>query len=462
MFFERIYDTDLAQASYVIGCQSNGEAVVIDARRDTDVYHRIAAANGLKIVAVTETHVHADYLSGTRELAADTGATLYVSGEGGPDWLYDFEASLLTDGGTITLGNITLTAAHTPGHTPEHLMFLVTDGAFSQDPGYALTGDFVFCGDLGRPDLLDEAAGGVDTRFIGAQQMFASLRHRFLTLPDHVQVHPAHGAGSACGKALGAVPSSTVGYERLNAWWGKYLEADDEEGFVAELLEGQPDAPAYFGRMKRQNLAGPAVLGERRPLAELDAAQVAAWLAANEATFVDTRSQTDVHRGTVAGSVNIPAIKSMATYGAWAIDPERDRRPLVLLADGPASAQAMWDHLIRVGIDDVSGYVTSIEGLPHHTPRLVQPDEVADFDKALLLDVRAKSEHEAGKVPGSEQLHGGRVLWNLEKLPNSGTIVTYCQSGVRSSVVASTLRHAGYDVVELEGSYAAWAAQQAK
>lgn len=462
MFFERIYDTDLAQASYVIGCQSTGEAAVIDARRDTDVYHRIAAANSLRITAVTETHVHADYLSGTRELAADTGATLYVSGEGGPDWLYGFDAEVLHDGGTITLGNITLTAVHTPGHTPEHLMFLITDGAFSTDPGYALTGDFVFCGDLGRPDLLDEAAGGVDTRFIGAQQMFASLRDRFLTLPDHVQVHPAHGAGSACGKALGAVPSSTVGYERLNAWWGKYLEADDQEGFVAELLEGQPDAPAYFGRMKRQNVAGPAVLGPREPLAELSTGEVAAALAANEVTFVDTRGQAEVHQGTVAGALNIPAITSMATYGGWAIDPERDTRPLVLLADGPASAQAMWDHLIRVGIDDVSGYVTTIEGLPEHTPQLVQPGDVADVEKSLLLDVRAASEHAAGHVPGSEQLHGGRVLWNLKKLPDSGTIVTYCQSGVRSSVVASTLRHAGYDVVELEGSYAAWAEEQAQ
>ncbi|GAA1347037.1 MBL fold metallo-hydrolase [Arthrobacter roseus] len=462
MFFERIYDTDLAQASYVIGCQANGEAVVIDARRDIAVYQKIATANQLKITAVTETHVHADYLSGTRELAAATGATMYVSGEGGPDWLYNYDANQLHDGEAITLGNITLTAVHTPGHTPEHLTFLVTDGAFADEPGYALTGDFVFCGDLGRPDLLDEAAGGVDTRFAGAKQMFASLRDKFLTLPDYVQVHPAHGAGSACGKALGAVPSSTVGYERLHAWWGPYLTADDEEGFVAKLLDGQPDAPAYFGRMKRQNVAGPAIIGQREPLRELDVHDVAASLVAKESTFVDARGQDEVHRGTVTGALNIPAIKSMATYGAWAIDPERDTRPLVLLADGLEPATEMWDHLIRVGIDDVAGYVTTIEGLPQETPRLIQPGEVDNFEKSLLLDVRAKSEHTDGHVPDSKQLHGGRVLWNLDQLPNSGTIVTYCQSGMRSSVVASALRHAGYDVVELEGSYAAWAEQHAK
>jgi hydroxyacylglutathione hydrolase len=187
-----------------------------------------------------------------------------------------------------------------------------------------LTGDFVFSGDLGRPDLLDEAAGGVDTRFVGAKQMFASLRDKFLTLPDHIQVHPGHGAGSACGKALGAIPSTTVGYERLYAWWGPYLAADDEEGFVAELLDGQPDAPMYFGRMKRQNRQGPAIMGERAPLEELDAEAVAADLAADAVTFVDTRPAAEVHEGTVAGALNIPAGRSTATYAAWAVDPERD------------------------------------------------------------------------------------------------------------------------------------------
>ncbi|MFP5316415.1 MAG: MBL fold metallo-hydrolase, partial [Actinomycetes bacterium] len=184
MLLERIYDEDLAQASYFIGCQAKGEAVVVDARRDIAPYQELAAANGMKIVAVTETHIHADYLSGTRELAQATGADMYVSGEGGDDWQYGFEAERLYDGSTITSGNITIKAVHTPGHTPEHLAFLITDGAFSDQPGYLLSGDFVFSGDLGRPDLLDEAAGGLDTRFVGAKQLFASLREKFLTLPD--------------------------------------------------------------------------------------------------------------------------------------------------------------------------------------------------------------------------------------------------------------------------------------
>lgn len=461
MLLERIYDEDLAQASYLIGCQRKGEAVVVDARRDIDTYRSLAAANGMTIVAVTETHIHADYLSGTRELAAATGAKIYVSGEGGPDWQYGFDGERLFDGSKITIGNITVQALHTPGHTPEHLSFLITDGAFSSEPGYLLSGDFVFSGDLGRPDLLDEAAGGVDTRFEGARQLFTSLRDKFLTLPDFVQVYPGHGAGSACGKALGAIPSSTVGYERLYAWWGPYLAANDEQGFIDELLDGQPDAHAYFGRMKRQNRQGPAVMGERAPLTELDTAAVVRDLAANKVTFVDTRPNTAVHQGTVAGALNIPAGKSVASFGAWAVDPERDSRPLVLLASGQGQAQEMWDHLVRVGIDNVGGYVTSIDGLPAATPRLIQPGELEGFDAAVVLDVRNRTEHTAGHIPGSKQLSGGRVLWNLDRLPTGGTVVTYCQSGVRSSVAASTLRHAGYDVVELDGSYAAWAAREA-
>ena len=460
MLIERIYDEDLAQASYFIGCQAKGEAVVVDPRRDIAVYRSLAAANGMKIVAVTETHIHADFLSGTRELAAATGATAYVSGEGGDDWQYGFQAERLNDDDVITLGNITVKALHTPGHTPEHLSFLITDGAFADTPGYLLSGDFVFSGDLGRPDLLDEAAGGIDTRFAGAKQLFASLRDKFLTLPDHVQVHPGHGAGSACGKALGAIPSSTVGYERLYAWWGPYLAANDEEGFIAELLDGQPDAHAYFGRMKRENREGPAVMGERAPLSELATETVAQGLAADTMTFVDTRSNAEVHEGTVTGSLNIPSGKSTASFGAWVVNPETDKNPLVLLAPSQAAAQEMWDHLVRVGIDDVAGYVTGLEGLPASTPKLIQPEELDGFEAAMVLDVRNRTEHAAGHIPGSHQLSGGRVMWNLDQLPSEGTIVSYCQSGVRNSVAASALRRAGYDVVELDGSYAGWAAWQ--
>ncbi|MFE9247122.1 rhodanese-like domain-containing protein [Nocardiopsis sp. NPDC006938] len=457
MLLERLYDHDLAQASYFVGCQARGEAIVVDPRRDIGDYLDLARDHGMRIVAVTETHIHADYLSGTRELAAATGATVYVSGEGGHDWQYGFAAERLRDGDTVTLGNITVQARHTPGHTPEHLSFLVTDGAFSADPGYVITGDFVFAGDLGRPDLLDEAAGGSGTRFEGARQLFTSLRDVFLTLPDHVQVLPGHGAGSACGKALGALPGTTVGYERLNAWWSGYLREDDMAGFVEELLDGQPDAHAYFARMKRQNREGPRVLGTLSSPPPVSNAEVARSLEADSVVFVDTRSHTDVHRGTVTGALNVPGPAKAATFGAWALDPESETRPLVLLTPDGDTARRVRDHLLRVGVDGVIGYTTSRAGLPESVPPRLTPEELDASEGVYLLDVRNRGEYADGHVPGAHQLSAGRVLWNLDALPEGAPIVSYCQSGARSSVASSALRRAGYDVVELDRGYGEWA-----
>lgn len=460
MLLERIYDEDLAHASYLIGCQAHGTAVVVDPRRDIDVYLEIAGSNNMTITAVAETHIHADYLSGTRELAARTGARIHVSDEGGPDWTYGraFDAAVrMKHGHETQLGNITIKAVHTPGHTPEHMSFLITDGAQADEPGYMLTGDFVFVGDLGRPDLLDEAAGGIDTRFAGARDLFASLRDHFLTLPDYVQVLPAHGAGSACGKALGAIPTSTVGYERAFSWWSRYLAGDNEQGFVDELLNGQPDAHAYFARMKKQNKLGPALLGPPAEPTEYTTEVLADALAGDEVILVDTRSNEQVHQGTVAGSLNIPGLHKAASYGAWIYDPEVEDIPLVVLADDAGIAAQFRDHLVRVGIDRVVGYSTSLQGLELVRPALVQPDELAEVGDVLLLDVRNKTEYAEGHIPGAEQLSGGRVLWQLDELPRDRRIITYCQTGVRNCVVASALRRRGFDVAELDGSYARWA-----
>ena len=461
MLLERIYDEDLAQASYFIGCQAKGEAIVVDPRRDLDVYLDLATKNGMRIVAVTETHIHADYLSGTRELAAHTGAQMYVSDEGGPDWTYSDvfdDAVRMKHGHQITLGNITVEAVHTPGHTPEHISFLVTDGAQSSEPGFMLTGDFVFVGDLGRPDLLDEAAGFVDTRFQGAKDLFKSLQDHFLTLPDYVQVLPAHGSGSACGKALGAIAVTTVGYERNFSWWGKYLKNNDEQGFVDELLNGQPDAHAYFARMKLQNKVGPTVIGDVHELVEYTTAELRQALADDRVIFVDTRGNQQVYEGTVDRALNIPGAAKAASFGAWVVDPDTEQRPLVLLAESREAAEEIRDHLVRVGIDTTQGFITTLDGLDLVKPKLIQPEELDTVDRVLLLDVRNKTEYAEGHLPGAVQLSGGRVMWHLDQLPapGAGTIVTYCQSGVRNSVAASALRRAGYDIAELDGSYAAW------
>nr|MCU0365231.1 MBL fold metallo-hydrolase [Ignavibacteriaceae bacterium] len=215
MFFERIYEKGLAQASYIVGCQATKEAIVIDPKRDIDTYLEIAERENLRITHIAETHIHADFLSGSLELAHETGAKIYLSNEGGSEWQYQFDHVGLKDGDVIKIGNIKLGVIHTPGHTPEHISFILTDLPASREPSMIFTGDFVFVGDVGRPDLLEKAAGIEGTMITGARQMFHSLK-KFKSLPDHLQVWPAHGAGSACGKALGAVPSSTVGYEKLS------------------------------------------------------------------------------------------------------------------------------------------------------------------------------------------------------------------------------------------------------
>jgi hydroxyacylglutathione hydrolase len=455
MLFKRFYDEDLAQASYLIGCQETGASVVVDPRRDVRVYLDEARARGMTITAVTETHIHADYLSGGRELAAATGATLYLSDEGGDEWQYRFPHTGLRHGDTVEVGNLTLAARHTPGHTPEHLSFLLTDGAATDQPGFFLTGDFVFVGDLGRPDLLDESGSGVDTREPMARALFRSLRAEFLTLPDFVQVWPGHGAGSACGRSLGAAPSSTVGYEKLVAWWADYAKNGDEGGFVRALLEGQPDAPIYFGRMKRQNRAGPALLGERPAPEHLEPARLTG---VGETTLlIDTRARDVYEKDAVTGALHIPPGGTFATYAAYVIDPESDPREIVLLAADEAQAAALRDRLAYVGIDNVVGFVTDLGGLGRTPVETVAPEALVGLTNPFVLDLRTESEFGAGHIPGAHRLHAGRVAWNLGELPRDRPLVAHCQSGARSTVIASALRAAGFkNVLELTGSYLGW------
>lgn len=457
MYFQRIYDEDLAQASYLIGCQVTGDAVVVDARRDIEAYLALAEKENLTITHVTETHIHADYLSGSRELAAATGATLHLSTEGGTDWAYRFAHQGLEHGDKITVGNLTLEARHTPGHTPEHLSFLLTDGATTDKPGFFLTGDFVFVGDLGRPDLLDEAGLGQETREPNARRLFKSLREEFLTLPDYVQVWPAHGAGSACGKALGAVASTTVGYEKLSAWWASYAQNNDEDGFVRALLEGQPDAPRYFSRMKRQNRGGPALLGQLEPLPEVQAADIADEIN-HSLIFIDTRSTPSYEAAAVPGALHIPAGKTFVTYASFILDPEVDARPMVLLAADARQAEALRARLLYIGADNLIGFTRSVKGLGTLPIDTITPEALDKLERPFILDIRTESEYQQGHIPGATRIHAGRVMGKLDALPKKQTLYTHCQSGARNTVVSSALRAAGFKVTELAGSFLAYKA----
>jgi hydroxyacylglutathione hydrolase len=314
MILERFYDDKLAQASWLVGCAATGEALVVDPHRDVEVYVAAAEAQGLRITHVTETHIHADFVSGARELAAATGARLYLSDEGGPDWRYAFAAEdgavLLHDGDTFMVGNVRIEAMHTPGHTPEHLSFIVTDTAGADRPMGVFTGDFIFVGDVGRPDLLEKAAKVMGTMEAGARTLFRSLRRFAAQVPDFVQIWPGHGAGSACGKALGAVPQSTLGYERLFNWG---LVEDDEEAFVRAVLAGQPEPPKYFAGMKRINREGPRVLGGFPRPRHLQEARLVELMESG-ALVVDTRSAADYAVEHVPGTINIPLNRSFNTW----------------------------------------------------------------------------------------------------------------------------------------------------
>jgi hydroxyacylglutathione hydrolase len=457
MFFRHFYDQRLAQASYLVGCQATGEAVVIDANRDVAQYLAAAAAEGLRITHVTETHIHADYVSGSRELAARSGAQLLLSGEGGPDWQYAFAtaagATLLHDGDTLMVGNLRLEVLHTPGHTPEHLSFLLTDTPASTQPVMIFTGDFVFVGDVGRPDLLEKAAKIEGTMEAGARTLWQSLE-RFRALPDHVQVWPGHGAGSACGKALGAVPSSTVGYEKLVNWG---VGAADAVSFVAGVLEGQPEPPAYFAVMKRVNKVGPALLGERPPVAALDDATAGALLDAG-AVLLDVRAKEAFAAGHHQGAINVPVGKSLATYAGSLVAYDV---PIVVLAPDAEAAHETRYALALIGLDDVRGWITAAQlsaRAGQVVPQVTAADALAAVARgARIVDVRNRTEWDAGHVAAATLLPLPDLAARVGELPTDQPVLVHCQSGVRSAMATSFLRARGVDAVNVQGGYLALA-----
>ena len=456
MFFQHIYDKSLAQASYFIGCQKAGVAIVIDPKRDVDTYLEIAKQNKMQITHVTETHIHADFLSGSRELAALTGAKLYLSDEGGKGWEYEFDHEGLKDGSVFMVGNLKFEVMHTPGHTPESISFLLTDTPASPEPVMLFTGDFVFVGDIGRPDLLEEAAGLVGTKEAGAHQMYKSI-NRFNALNDFIQVWPGHGAGSACGKALGAVPSSTVGYEKLRNWAFQYEK--DENGFVKFLLEDQPEPPKYFAMMKKLNKVDRPLLTEVPKVKQLSKEEFSE-AKAKGMKVIDTRSKVEFTEGFIPGSINIQNNNALATWAGWFLE---YNEPFVIVAP----AEQMEDitrKLMRIGLDNIYGFVPSVTVWTELGNKLEQRDDIGlDEFKQLVqqenvqvVDVRGAAEFKAGHVDGAINLFVGKIEKNLSKLDTSKQIVIHCQAGDRSSTAASVLAKNGINVKNYTGGYSEW------
>jgi hydroxyacylglutathione hydrolase len=459
MILQRFYNDKLAQASYLVGCPASGEAIVIDPNREIHQYIRAAEEEGLRIVAVTETHIHADFLSGARELAKVAEATLYLSDEGDENWKYAYahepNVRLIRHGDTIRIGAARLDVLHTPGHTPEHVSFLLTDEAASQEPLGLFSGDFVFVGDVGRPDLLEKAAGVAGTMEAGAKQLYESLR-LLDSQPDSLLIFPGHGAGSACGKGLGGVPVSSLGYERRAGW---AFRIQDPSEFVRAVLEGQPDPPKYFKEMKRMNKMGPAILGGFRLPDRWDADRLLDAMDRGGVTVLDVRDRASFAEGHVRGSLNIPEGRSFLNWAGWLVSYEQ---PIVILGENEAQVLEAVTDLALIGLDEVIGWAGP-DVLAHaESAGRLEAVEWADAASArlacenaeVILDVRNPIEYEAGHLPGAVNIPLGRLPDRIGELdPNRRTLV-YCQSGGRSAIAASVLLQHGFrSVVNLDGGY---------
>lgn len=463
MFLRQITDSSLAQNAYMIGCQRTGEAIIIDPERDVDRYLKIATDNGFRLTAVADTHIHADYLSGSRELMEHHGAIAYLSAEGGPDWQFEWangkaNARLLHDGDIFRIGNIELKALLTAGHTPEHMSFLVTDiGGGATEPMGLLSGDFIFVGDVGRPDLLESAAGQAGAMEPSARTLHKSLRAT-ATLPEHLQILPGHGAGSACGKALGAVPTSVMGYERrYNGALREALEGS-EEAFVQNILSGQPEPPRYFARMKHDNKAGPTLLpdGKLPQPRQLQSDEVAARVAAGNMIFLDLRSdRKKFMEQHLKSSLFAPLTGGKLPIVAGSYVEENSS--IVLLVNDADEVDQAVRELVRIGLDKIEGWICASEalavpGVTSHQ-KSITTAELAGHPDAVVLDVRGASEFAEGHVRGAKNIAYTRLAARLDEVPEAHPLYVHCGSGLRASFAVPYLVSKNHEVVYVDGPF---------
>lgn len=461
MYFKQFFDEKLAQYAYLIGCQATGEALIIDPIRVIDQYIDVAANEKLTIIAAADTHIHADYLSGLREFA-ERGIKVLASDEGDHEWKYEwlknntYDYKLLHNEDTFKIGNITIKAWHTPGHTPEHLSFLITDSAAAKEPVGIITGDFIFVGDVGRPDLLESAAGQAGAMKPSAQTLYKSVE-AFKTLPEYLQVWPGHGAGSACGKTLGAIPGSTVGYElRYN---NSIKAGDTEENFVDFILDGQPEPPFYFARMKHENKTGPDLINglpkpERLTLTELGK------LSDNEnVTVIDTRTREEFSEAHLPGSLLSPLDKQFNTVaGCYTTGDER----IYLIVDKKRLHEAVVD-LIHIGLDHIEGFATpaDLEALIESGGKSEKMN-VGDFnmaeafkenDKYQVLDVRKASEFKVSHIPDAINIAHTRLFDRIDEVPRDKHLLVHCETGIRSAVASAFLQSRGFTVTLIDDEF---------
>ena len=458
MVVETVFTDGIAQMSYLVGDRATGRAAVIDPTRDVERYVELARQHKLTITHVLETHIHADFVSGTRELCDRTGtAKPYLSAEGGAE--YGFKVEPLKDGDQINLGRVILTAKHTPGHTPEHMSFLAAESTRPSRPFAVFSGDCLFADSVGRPDLLgNNQTGGL------AKQLFRSVRDFYLKLDDDVRIHPGHGAGSPCGANISDRLVTTIAYEREH---NPALQFEDEAKFVEYVLFTAPPEPRYYKRLKKVNAKGPAVLGRVPTAVPLTAEQFERAVKDGEAQLVDNRQMLGFGGGHVPGALNIGPRGELSIWAGWMLDAEK---PTFLVLRDEKELDAVQRQLLRVGYDAFGGYLLGgmeawdNKGLPLARVGQMTVRELDDRRKAgglQVLDVRTPNEWQGGHVPGAVYIFLPELEEKFGKLDKTKPVAVYCDSGYRASLAASILlRHGFKDVFNVVGSWKAWTAQK--
>lgn len=473
MIVRQIVDPNLAHYAYLIACKRTKEAVLIDPQRDVERYQGIARNLNVRIAHVAETHIHADYLSGVSRFAAmDDSVRVYLSAEGGEEWSYQWATGIservdfLRDGDSFSVGDLRIDVRHAPGHTPEHVVFLLSQPRLTDDPLALISGDVLFVGDVGRPDLLESAVGQSGSAEEAARELFQTLQ-KLDTLPDHLQVWPGHGAGSACGKALGDLRQTTLGYERLT---NPALHAvkSGEEAFLEYILKDQPEPPRYFARMKNENRSGPAPLFDiPEPAAlkpeDLDViAGIGDPREDGRPTVVDMRDRKSYYRGHIPGAILATFDKSFPTITGSYINPEEE----IVLVGRESDIRDAVLNLIRVGLDHVVGYVTPdvMHAWAEGTDKLRMLKAI-DFDEldgrrhytnVLVLDVRKQEEHNERHIPEAVNISHVQLRNREDELPRDKTILVHCAAGGRSAAASAYLHSRGYSVACVDDSFADW------
>ena len=452
LILERIHTAGIAELSYLVGDDSVGVAAVIDPRADVDCYLKLAREKQVSITHIFETHIHADLVSGARELCARVeSAKIYVSHEGGAR--YDFDHEPIHDGDAFEFGSALITVRHTPGHTPEHVAYLVAEKKHPDAPWGVLTGDSLFVSSAGRPDLL-----GNDQAKELAEKLFQTLNGFYLKLNDGVIIYPAHGAGSPCGADIGDRLTSTIGHERR---FNAFLQFDEVAPFIDYALSTAPPTPTYYPEMKKVNAKGPVIIGNLPAVRGMPPESFNEAIEEKDHVLIDTRTMLAFGGGHIRGAINIGGKPMLSVWAGWLLDPGK---PLLLVLDSDDQLDDIVRYFVRTGYTRFAGYLVggmtawNNAGLPLESVGQMTVHEIKERgEKLQVLDVRAPDEWEGGHIPNARHLFLGELRENLGELDKDMPTAVYCDSGYRASIATSLLKQAGFDCVcNIPGSWQAW------